>query len=56
MLFGRLPQVELVDLFDTGGTDGVVGPDTTQAIRRFQATQGVTPDGFASAALLQTLR
>nr|MBA3324056.1 lytic murein transglycosylase [Paracoccaceae bacterium] len=42
--------------FDTGGTDGIVGPDTTQAIRRFQATQGVTPDGFASAALLQTLR
>jgi membrane-bound lytic murein transglycosylase B len=42
--------------FDTGGTDGIVGPDTISAIRRFQAANGMTPDGFASAALLQRLR
>lgn len=42
--------------FDTGGTDGVIGPNTIQAIRAFQQNQGLTPDGFASAALLARLR
>lgn len=42
--------------FATDGTDGVIGPNTIAAIRRFQATQGLTPDGFASAGLLQRLR
>jgi membrane-bound lytic murein transglycosylase B len=42
--------------FDTGGTDGVIGPNTIQAIRAFQQSQGLTPDGFASAALLARLR
>ena len=42
--------------FDTGGYDGVIGPDTIAAIRGFQATQGLTPDGFATADLLNRLR
>lgn len=42
--------------YDTGGTDGIVGPDTMNAIRQFQAANDLTPDGFASAALLQKLR
>ena len=36
--------------------DGIVGPDTIAAIRSFQASIGVEPDGFASTDLLQQLR
>lgn len=42
--------------YDTGATDGVIGPDTTAAIRAYQAREGLTPDGFATAALLVRLR
>ena len=42
--------------FDTQGTDGIVGPNTISAVRRFQAAQGMVPDGFATASLLQSLR
>lgn len=42
--------------FDAGATDGVIGPETINAIRRFQQTSGLTPDGVATAALLQRLR
>ena len=41
---------------DTGSTDGVIGPNTITAIRAFQTSQGLTPDGFATAQLLQALR
>ena len=41
---------------DTGATDGVIGPDTIAAIRAFQSQRGMTPDGFATAQLLQELR
>ncbi len=42
--------------FDTGGTDGMIGPNTVAAIRQFQSAQGLTPDGFATTALLARLR
>jgi lytic murein transglycosylase len=42
--------------YSTGGVDGVIGPNTQQAIRRYQAANGLTPDGFASSSLLQRLR
>jgi membrane-bound lytic murein transglycosylase B len=42
--------------FDTQGTDGIIGPNTIAAIRAFQKTQGLTPDGYASYDLLQRLR
>lgn len=42
--------------YDTRGADGLIGPDTTSAIRRYQAALGLTPDGFASEPLLQSLR
>jgi membrane-bound lytic murein transglycosylase B len=42
--------------FDTDGTDGVIGPNTIAAIRRYQQSRGMTPDGFATASLLDTLR
>jgi hypothetical protein len=42
--------------YDTGSTDGVIGPNTIHAIRAFQAREGLTPDGFATASLLVRLR
>ena len=42
--------------FDTKGVDGVIGPNTIAAIRAFQKTQGLTPDGYASYEILQRLR
>ena len=41
--------------FSTHGVDGIVGPDTIAAIRRYQAAHGLTPDGYASARLLEDL-
>lgn len=42
--------------FDTQGVDGIIGPNTIQAIRRFQASQGLVPDGYASYDILRRLR
>ncbi|MFK7791410.1 MAG: lytic murein transglycosylase [Devosiaceae bacterium] len=41
--------------FSTGGVDGRVGPMTRAAIRGFQASAGLTPDGFASTSLLSRM-
>lgn len=38
--------------FSTGGVDGRVGPMTRGAIRSFQSSIGVIPDGYASTDLL----
>ncbi|MBP7242695.1 lytic murein transglycosylase [Amaricoccus sp.] len=42
--------------YDTGTKDGVIGPNTISAIRAYQQARGMTPDGFATVALLQTMR
>ncbi|MFP4305042.1 MAG: lytic murein transglycosylase [Rhodosalinus sp.] len=42
--------------FDTRGIDGKVGPLTIAAVRAWQTAQGLTPDGYASPALLDRLR
>ncbi len=42
--------------FSTGGVDGLIGPNTREAIRSYQRANGKTPDGFASAALLDALK
>ena len=42
--------------FDTQGVDGIIGPNTIQAIRRFQASVGMVPDGYASYEILRRLR
>ena len=42
--------------FSTDGVDGIIGPNTVQAIRRFQSSQGLTPDGYASFEILKRLR
>lgn len=41
---------------DTGGADGLIGPNSRKAIRSFQAAQGLIPDGYADAAFLELLR
>lgn len=42
--------------FDTGGTDGKIGPNTLTALRRWQASVGITADGYASPEVLNRLR
>lgn len=42
--------------FDTSGVDGLVGKNTISAIRAYQRSIGVTPDGHASLELLTRLR
>ncbi len=42
--------------FKTDKIDGIVGPNTIAAIRAFQASIGVTPDGYANTDILRLLR
>ena len=42
--------------FDTEGIDAKIGPLTVEAVRSFQRSLGLVPDGYASPALLQKLR
>jgi len=42
--------------FDTQGADGIIGPNTTRAIRAFQRSLGLVPDGYASFELLSRLK
>jgi membrane-bound lytic murein transglycosylase B len=42
--------------FDTRGIDGRIGPLTIDAVRRYQRSEGLVPDGYASLRLLERLR
>ena len=42
--------------FDVGEPSGRLGLKTRAAVRDFQARNGLTPDGFASVAVLERLR
>jgi membrane-bound lytic murein transglycosylase B len=42
--------------FDIGNPDGRLGPRTRIAIRNYQASVGLVPDGFASSSVLDRLR
>ena len=42
--------------FSTDGVDGKIGPNTIAAIRAFQRSIGLLPDGYANPALLARLR
>ena len=41
---------------DTQGMDGIIGPNSRDAIRGFQRANGLTPDGYESKALLERVR
>lgn len=41
---------------EVGEADGILGPNTRRGLRAFQREIGVTPDGFATLALLERLR
>ena len=42
--------------FDTKGVDGKIGPLTIEAVRGFQRSIGMVPDGYASLDILKKLR
>ncbi|OYX45155.1 MAG: murein transglycosylase [Rhodobacterales bacterium 32-67-9] len=42
--------------FSTGGADGKIGPNTIAAIRAYQRSIGMIPDGYASLDILRRLR
>ena len=42
--------------FNTQGVDGRIGPKTAEAVRGFQRSRGLVPDGYASLELLKVLR
>ena len=42
--------------FDLEKVDGIIGPNTINAIRAFQQSVGVTPDGYPSQELLKLLK
>ena len=42
--------------FDPGGIDGILGPNTIQAVRLYQISLGLVPDGYGSLAILERLR
>jgi membrane-bound lytic murein transglycosylase B len=42
--------------FSTKGVDGKIGPLTINAVRGYQRSQGLTPDGYPSLQLLKSLR
>jgi membrane-bound lytic murein transglycosylase B len=42
--------------FDVGVADGIIGPATRAGIRAFQASNGLTPDGFPSPETVDALR
>ena len=54
---GKELQQALTDLgFDTGGVDGVLGRRSRSAVRAFQRSQSLIPDGYPSASLLAFVR
>jgi membrane-bound lytic murein transglycosylase B len=60
-ILSRTDRVELQTLlaqrkYDVGEPDGVIGRRTREAIRGYQRGAGMKPDGFATQALLQSLR
>jgi len=60
-VLSRAERYELQQLlaargFDIGQPDGRLGGQTRLAIRKFQASVGEAPDGFASAGVLSRLR
>jgi len=60
-ILSRAERVELQTLlaqrgYDVGEPDGVIGKRTREAVRGYQRKVGTPPDGFATIALLESLR
>lgn len=53
----RISMQERLSLrgFDVGNADGIIGPRTVDAIKEFQKSLGLTPDGFPTIGLLGRL-
>ena len=59
-----LIQAERVELqqrltaagFDTGGADGIIGPNSIAALRAYQKARGLPADGYPGTAMLDQLR
>lgn len=50
-------QTRLTQLgYDTKGVDGIIGPNSRNAVRAFQSDRGLVPDGYVSAAILREVR
>ena len=41
--------------YETKGADGKFGPNTAAAVRQYQADMGLTPDGFVTIALFESV-
>jgi peptidoglycan hydrolase-like protein with peptidoglycan-binding domain len=52
----ELQQLLVRKGFDAGEPNGRLGPKARAAVRDYQASVGLTPDGFASATILARLR
>lgn len=53
----RALQQGLTDLgYSTGGVDGIIGPNTRSALRRFQLAQGLPADGYAAQAAYEAVQ
>ncbi len=42
--------------FDTEGVDGIIGPNSIAALRAYQSSEGLIPDGYPSLEVLERLR
>ncbi|HYG27028.1 MAG TPA: lytic murein transglycosylase [Caulobacteraceae bacterium] len=42
--------------FDTGGADGIIGPNSRKALRAWQASRGLPADAYLTVAIIQRLR
>jgi lytic murein transglycosylase len=51
----EMQELLMVQGYDVGEADGIVGPRTVEAIKAFQQAAGLTPDGYAGARLLKAL-
>lgn len=60
----RLARADILEIqarlgalgYDTGGVDGIIGSQTRRAIRGFQRSQSLPPDGHPSVTVLHELR
>lgn len=52
----ELQEMLLTQGYDVGHPDGLIGPRTQEAIKAFQRSRGMPPDGYADWRVLRALR